>query len=108
MNRRNILPGFGLSTGFMLAYVSLLILIPLSAVFLKTAAMGWAQFWETVTASRLIHSYSLTLTVSFVSAVLNSGFGLLVVWVLARYRFPGRNVVDALVDLPFALPTAVA
>src|SRR5215510_832323 len=108
MKRRNILPGFGISTGFTLAYVSLLILIPLSAVFLKTAAMGWAQFWETVTAPRLIHSYSLTLTASFVSAVLNSGFGLLVAWVLARYRFPGRSVVDALVDLPFALPTAVA
>jgi sulfate transport system permease protein len=108
MKKRNILPGFGISTGFTLAYVSLLILIPLSAVFLKTAAMGWPQFWETVTAPRLIHSYTLTLTASFISALLNSGFGLLVAWVLARYRFPGRSIVDALVDLPFALPTAVA
>jgi len=106
--RRNILPGFGISTGFTLTYVSLLVLIPLSAIFLKSATVDWHQFWTTISAPRLIHSFKLTLTTSFVSAALNAGFGLLVAWVLARYRFPGKSIVDALVDLPFALPTAVA
>src|SRR5436190_15782086 len=106
--RRNILPGFGISTGFTLTYMSLVILIPLSAVFLKTATVDWHQFWATITAPRLITSFKLTLTTSFVSALLNAGFGFLVAWVLARYKFPGKSIVDALVDLPFALPTAVA
>lgn len=106
--RRNILPGFGISTGFTLTYMSLVILIPLSAVFLKTATVDWHQFWATITAPRLVTSFKLTLTTSFISALLNAGFGFLVAWVLARYRFPGKSIVDALVDLPFALPTAVA
>src|SRR6476469_4622197 len=106
--RRNILPGFGISTGFTLTYMSLVVLIPLSAVFLKAASVEWAQFWATITAPRLIASYKLTLGTSFVSALLNAGFGLLVAWVLARYEFPFKRIVDALVDLPFALPTAVA
>jgi sulfate transport system permease protein len=106
--RRNILPGFGISTGFTLAYMSLVVLIPLSAVFLKAASVEWSQFWATITAPRLIASYKLTLGTSFVSALLNAGFGLLVAWVLARYEFPFKRIVDALVDLPFALPTAVA
>jgi len=106
--RRNILPGFGISTGFTLTYMSLVVLIPLSAVFLKTASVDWSHFWETITAPRLMASYKLTLTTSFVSALFNAGFGLLVAWVLARYSFPGKRIVDALVDLPFALPTAVA
>ena len=91
--RRNILPGFGISTGFTLAYMSLIILIPLSAVFLKTATVDWHQFWTTITAPRLITSFKLTLTTSLVSALLNAAFGLLVAWVLARYRFPGKSRV---------------
>jgi sulfate transport system permease protein len=106
--RRNILPGFGISTGFTLTYMSLVVLIPLSAVFLKAASVEWSQFWATITAPRLIASYKLTLGTSLVSALLNAGFGLLVAWVLARYEFPLKRIVDALVDLPFALPTAVA
>src|SRR5438034_808507 len=106
--RRNILPGFGLSTGVTLAYLSLVVLIPLSAVFLKTATAGWGQFWNTITAPRLIASYKLTVGASFLGALINAAFGLLVAWVLARYPFAGKGVVDALVDLPFALPTAVA
>ncbi len=106
--RRNILPGFGISTGFTLAYMSLVVLIPLSAVFLKAASVEWSQFWATITAPRLIASYKLTLTTSFVSALLNAGFGLLVAWVLTRDDFPGKRLVDAVIDLPFALPTIVA
>ena len=106
--RNNILPGFGLSTGFTLTYLSLFILIPLSAVFLKTATEDWASMWNTVTSPRLIASYKLTLGASFLSALINAFFGLLVAWVLARYAFPGKRIVDAIVDIPFALPTAVA
>jgi len=106
--RNNILPGFGLSTGFTLTYLSLFILIPLSAVFLKTATENWADMWKTVTSPRLIASYKLTLGASFLSAKINAFFGLLVAWVLARYAFPGKRIVDAIVDIPFALPTAVA
>jgi len=106
--RRNILPGFGISTGLTLGYLSLLVLIPLSAAFLRTAVGGWEHFWTTVTAPRLIASYKLTLGASLGAALINALFGLLVAWVLARYEFPGKSFVDALVDLPFALPTAVA
>jgi len=106
--RNNILPGFGLSTGFTLTYLSLFILIPLSAVFLKTATENWADMWKTVTSPRLIASYKLTLGASFLSALINAFFGLLVAWVLARYAFPGKRIVDAIVDIPFALTTAVA
>jgi len=106
--RNNILPGFGLSTGFTLTYLSLFILIPLSAVFLKTASENWASVWNVVTSPRLVASYKLTLGASFLSAVANAVFGLLVAWVLARYSFPGKRIVDAIVDIPFALPTAVA
>jgi len=106
--RNNILPGFGLSTGFTLTYLSLFILIPLSAVFLKTATENWADMWKTVTSPRLIASYKLTLGASFLSALINAFFGLLVAWVLARYAFPGKRIVDAIVDIPFELPTAVA
>jgi sulfate transport system permease protein len=106
--RNNILPGFGLSTGFTLTYLSLFILIPLSAVFLRTATEDWASMWNTITSPRLIASYKLTLGASFFSALINAFFGLLVAWVLARYAFPGKRIVDAIVDIPFALPTAVA
>src|SRR5262245_26175598 len=106
--RHNILPGFGLSLGFTLTYLSLIVLIPLSAVFLKTASANWEDTWNTVTAPQLVATYKLTLGTSFLGALLNAFFGLLVAWVLARYTFPGKRIVDALVDLPFALPTAVA
>lgn len=104
----SVLPGFGLSLGFTLLYLALLILIPLSTVFLKTATMTWSAFWETVTGPRALAAYRLSLGASFVAASINLVFGMLVAWVLERYSFPGRRLVDALVDLPFALPTAVA
>jgi len=105
---RSILPGFGLAMGFTLLYLSLIVLIPLSCIFLKSATLTWSQFWNTVTAPRVLASYRLTFGASLISASINALFGLLVAWVLVRYRFPGRRLVDAVVDLPFALPTAVA
>ena len=102
------LPGFGLALGFTLLYLSLMVLIPLSTVFLKTATLTWSQFLETVTGPRALAAYRLSLGASFLAATLNVFFGLLVAWVLERYDFPGRRLIDALVDLPFALPTAVA
>jgi sulfate/thiosulfate transport system permease protein len=102
------LPGFGISLGFAVTYLSLIVLIPLSAIFLKTATMHWGRFVETVTSPRVVASYRLTFGASFIGAAIDSVFGFIVAWVLARYRFPGKRIVDALVDLPFALPTAVA
>jgi len=110
-NRRqrfNVLPGFGLSLGFTLFYLTLVVLIPLSATFLKTFTMTWDGFWSTVTAPRVVASYQLSFGASLVAAVIDTVFGLVVAWVLVRYRFPGKRLIDALVDLPFALPTAVA
>jgi sulfate transport system permease protein len=104
----SVLPGFGLSLGFTLLYLGLLILIPLSTVFLKTATMTWSGFWQTVGSPRALAAYRLSLGAAFAAAAINAVFGLLVAWVLERYRFPGWRLVDALVDLPFALPTAVA
>ncbi|MFO1324228.1 MAG: sulfate ABC transporter permease subunit CysT [Burkholderiales bacterium] len=106
--RRRVLPGFGLSLGFTIAYLSLIVLIPLSAAFIKTATLSWPAFWAIVTAPRAVASYRLTFGAAFAAATINAVFGLLVAWVLVRYRFPGRRMADALVDLPFALPTAVA
>jgi sulfate transport system permease protein len=107
-SRRRVLPGFGLSLGFTLVYLSLLVLIPLSTIFVKSLGLGWTGFWAVTTAPRVLASYRVTLVTSLAAAVLNAVFGLLVAWVLVRYRFPGRRLLDALVDLPFALPTAVA
>jgi sulfate transport system permease protein len=106
--RHSVLPGFSLALGFTLLYLSLIVLIPLSAAFVKTTALSLPQFWATVTTPRVMASYRLTFGASFAAALLNAVFGLLVAWVLVRYRFPGKRIVDALVDLPFALPTAVA
>jgi len=106
--RHSVLPGFGWTMGFTLLYLCLIVLIPLSATFLKAAGLSWADFWRIVTAPRVLASYRLTFGASFIAALLNAGFGLIVAWVLARYYFPGKRLVDALVDLPFALPTAVA
>lgn len=108
LKQHSVLPGFGLTLGFTLLYMSLIVLIPLSATFLKTAGMSWEAFWAAVTAPRVLASYRLTFGASFIAALLNALFGLLVAWVLVRYTFPGKRLVDALVDLPFALPTAVA
>jgi len=105
---RTVLPGFGLSLGFTILYLSLVVLIPLAAAFIKTASLTWPAFVSIVTAPRVVASYRLTLGASFAAALVNTVFGLVVAWVLVRYRFPGRRVIDALVDLPFALPTAVA
>ncbi|MDB5745397.1 MAG: cysT [Massilia sp.] len=102
------MPGFGLSLGFTIFYLALIVLIPLSAVFLKTFTMSWEAFWAAVTSERVIASYKLTFGASLIGASLNVVFGGIVAWVLVRYRFPGKRFIDALVDLPFALPTAVA
>ncbi|MES2553582.1 MAG: sulfate ABC transporter permease subunit CysT [Pseudomonadota bacterium] len=104
----NVLPGFNLSLGYTLLYLSLIVLIPLSAAFLKTTELSFDQFWSAVTAPRVVATYKLTFGASFLGAIINAVFGLLTAWVLTRYTFPGKRLVDALVDLPFALPTAVA
>src|SRR5512147_1945781 len=106
--RHSVLPGFGLTLGFSLFYLCLVVLIPLAALALKAASFGWDAIWQATTAPRALASYRLTFGASFAAAVVNGVFGLVVAWVLVRYPFPGRRVVDALVDLPFALPTAVA
>jgi len=103
-----VMPGFGLSLGFTIFYLTLIVLIPLSAVFLKTATMSWEAFWNAVTTERVVASYKLTFGASLIAATFNVFFGGVVAWVLVRYKFPGKRIVDALVDLPFALPTAVA
>jgi sulfate/thiosulfate transport system permease protein len=107
-SRRRVLPGFGLSLGYALLYLGLIVLVPLSAAFIKTAQLSWPAFVDIVTAPRVIASFKLTFGASLGAALINAMFGLLVAWVLVRYRFPGRRLADALVDLPFALPTAVA
>jgi sulfate transport system permease protein len=105
---KNVLPGFNLSLGYTLLYLSLIVLIPLSAAFIKTAELSLGEFWTIVTAPRVVASYKLTFGASLIGALINAVFGLLTAWVLTRYTFPGKRLVDALVDLPFALPTAVA
>ncbi len=106
--RFTVLPGFGLSLGFTIFYLTLIVLIPLSAVFLKTFTLTWDGFWATVSNPRVVASLELSFGASFVAAIVNTVFGLIVAWVLVRYRFFGKRFIDALVDLPFALPTAVA
>ena len=110
MKKRNrgALPGFGVTLGTAMLYLSLIILIPLSTIFIKTTGLGWRQFMETVSSPRVVASFKLSFGASLAAAGINSLFGLLVAWVLVRYRFPLRTIVDGLVDLPFALPTAVA
>ena len=103
-----VLPGFEITLGFTIAYLSLIVLIPLSALVFKTLNLTWEQFWQAVTAPRVVASYKLTFGASFIAALVNAFFGLLLAWVLVRYQFFGKKIVDALVDLPFALPTAVA
>ena len=106
--QKNVLPGFNLSLGFTIFYLSLIVLIPLSAAFIKTTDLSLSEFWAVVSAPRVVASYKLTFGASFLGALINAVFGLLTAWVLVRYTFPGKKIIDALVDLPFALPTAVA
>jgi len=105
---RRVLPGFGLTMGYTLVYLSLIALIPLSTILLKTEGMGWARFWHVVLSRRVIAAYKLSIGTSLIAAVINSIFGFIVAWTLSRYEFPGKGALDALVDLPFALPTSVA
>ena len=108
LTRHSVLPGFDLALGFTLLYLSFIVLIPLSAAFLKTATMSWPAFWDAVATPRVLASYRLTFGASLGGALINAVFGLVVAWVLVRYEFPAKRFIDALVDLPFALPTAVA
>ena len=106
--KKSVLPGFGLSLGFTSLYLSLFVFIPLSMVFIQTSQLGWGELFEIVTSERVIHSYKVSFGTAFAAAAINAVFGLLVSWVLVRYTFPGKRILDALIDLPFALPTAVA
>ncbi|HIJ80156.1 MAG TPA: sulfate ABC transporter permease subunit CysT [Desulfuromonadales bacterium] len=106
--RTNVLPGFGPTLGYTVLYLSVIVLLPLSALVFKTAGLTWGEFVEVVTAPRVLASYRVTFGAALAAAVINAFFGVLLAWVLVRYRFPGRRIVDALIDLPFALPTAVA
>ncbi len=108
LKRPSVLPGFNLALGYTLLYLSLIVLVPLSATFIKAAGLSWGQFWSAVTTERVVASYQLSFGAALIGATVNAVFGLLVAWVLVRYTFPGKRIVDALVDLPFALPTAVA
>jgi sulfate transport system permease protein len=105
---KNVLPGFPLTLGYTLLYLSLIVLIPLAAVFIKSAELSPAEFWKVVSAPRVVASYKISFGLSLAAAAINSVFGLMLAWSLVRYSFPGKKLVDALVDLPFALPTAVA
>jgi sulfate/thiosulfate transport system permease protein len=106
--QHSVLPGFRLAMGFTLVYLALVVLVPLSTLFWKSATLGPAGFWQVATAPRVVASYKLTFGAALAAASINGVFGLVVTWVLVRYRFPGRRLMDALVDFPFALPTAVA
>ena len=106
--RSRVLPGFGLSLGFTLAYISFIVLIPLSAVFIKSLGIGWDGLWEILTSERILKSLQLSFSAALIASLVNVIFGILLAWCLVRYSFPGKRIVDALVDLPFALPTAVA
>lgn len=107
-NKRRALPGFNLTLGYTLLYLSVIVLIPISALVLKTLDLSLPQFWGAVSSPRVMASYRLTFGASLIAALVNLGFGLLIAWVLVRYQFPGKKLLDAMVDLPFALPTAVA
>ena len=106
--KKSILPGFGISLGYTIFYLSVIVLIPIAGLFVKTSALSWNEFWSAITEPRVIASYKLSFGVSFLAAVTNAVFGLLIAWVLVRYDFFGKKIFDALIDLPFALPTAVA
>jgi len=104
----SVIPGFGLALGFTLTYLSLIVLFPLAALVLKTASLGWADFWKIATDARTLGALRVSFGLSMLAAAINAVFGLIVAWVLVRYDFPGKKLLDAFIDLPFALPTAVA
>ena len=104
----SVIPGFGLTLGYTVFYLCLIVLLPISALFLKTATLGWGEFWTIVSSPRVVASYRLTFGASLVGALINAFFGFIVAWTLVRTSFPGKKIIDALVDLPFALPTAVS
>ncbi len=106
--KRRVLPGFGLSLGFTTLYISLIVLIPVSTLFFKTFSLTWDQFYASITSARVLASFRLSFGTAFIAALVNIVFGLLLAWTLVRYDFPGKQIIDAFVDLPFALPTAVA
>jgi sulfate transport system permease protein len=108
LKQRSVLPGFGLTLGFTVLYLSLIVLVPLAALVIKSTSLTWQRFWEVVSDPRVTASYRLSFGASLAAALINTVFGFIVAWVLVRYRFPGKKLIDALVDLPFALPTAVA
>ncbi|MEK5077792.1 sulfate ABC transporter permease subunit CysT [Solibacillus sp. FSL W7-1436] len=106
--KKNVLPGFGLSMGITTFYISLVILVPLSMIFIESSKLGWTEFWQIVTSKRMLHAYKISFLTALGAAVLNAIFGFIIAWVLVRYTFPGKRIIDGLIDLPFALPTAVA
>ncbi|KXF76881.1 sulfate/thiosulfate transporter subunit [Paramesorhizobium deserti] len=106
--RKSVLPGFGVTMGVTLLYLIIIVALPLAAMVLKTASLGWAEFWSIVTSERALATYRITLGTAAIATLINASFGLLIAWVLVRYEFPGKRLIDALVDLPFALPTAIA
>ena len=106
--KKSILPGFGISLGYTVFYLSIIVIIPIAGLFIKTSSLSFAEFWSVITEPRVIASYKLIFGASFLAALTNAVFGLLIAWVLVRYNFFGKKIVDALIDLPFALPTAVA
>ncbi|MBA8818909.1 sulfate transport system permease protein [Ochrobactrum sp. P6BSIII] len=108
MKRNSVLPGFGLTLGSTLFYMTVIVALPLLAMIMKTASLGWSDFWSIVTSDRALATYRITLGTAALATVFNGLFGLLLAWVLARYEFPGKRLMDAAVDLPFALPTAIA
>ncbi len=107
-NSRRVIPGFGISIGFTIVYLGLIVLIPLAGLVLKSAGLGWSELYRSATDLRTVNAIWLSVWTAFIAAVINVPFGVLVAWVMVRYRFPGRRILDAAVDLPFALPTAVA
>lgn len=108
LKKPSVIPGFGLTLGLTLTYLSLVVLIPLSGLFINTMKMSFHDFWETVTAARVMHAYKITFITSIIASIINVIFGLIVAWIIVRYKFPGKKIIDALIDLPFALPTAIA
>lgn len=106
--QRSVLPGFGLTLGYTVFYLSIIVMIPLAALFIKSGTQGWEHFWGAVSSPRVVASYKLTFSASLIGALINAFFGLIVAWTLVRYSFPGKRIVDAMVDLPFAMPTAVS
>lgn len=106
--KKNVLPGFGLSMGVTTLYISLFIFIPLSMIFIEASQLSWEEFWQVVTSERMLHAYKISFLTAFSAAFFNAIFGFIIAWVLVRYTFPGKRIIDGMIDLPFALPTAVA